>query len=137
KSCLILVLTGSTDTHLLRQALKAGINALLQKSNSAANIEEAVAAVTNSPNSLYMDSEIKMLLDGTTEMALTKREYEVLNLIVDGLTSQEIAQRMDCSITTIKTYRVRIMNKSGARNTAEMIAWFLKGNSNRNFASNP
>ncbi|QDK44864.1 hypothetical protein DOM22_06655 [Bdellovibrio sp. ZAP7] len=134
-TCQIFVLTASTDTHLLQQAFKAGISGLLQKNNSSANIESALDFVMHSPGATYMDTGIKLLLEGHGGAALTKREYQVLTFIVEGLTSAEIALKMDCSITTIKTYRVRIMNKSGARNTAEMIAWFLKGNSKRNLGS--
>ncbi|MNL23860.1 Virulence factors putative positive transcription regulator BvgA [compost metagenome] len=133
QACLIIVMTASTDVHLLQQTLKSGINGLLQKTDSAANIESALDAVMTSPTSVYLDASIKKLLAGAEGSPLTKREFEVLNLMVEGLTSQEIALRMDCSVTTIKTYRVRIMNKSCARNSAEMIAWFLKGNSKRNF----
>ncbi|MBY0415389.1 MAG: helix-turn-helix transcriptional regulator [Bdellovibrionales bacterium] len=44
-----------------------------------------------------------------------------------GHTSEEMAVQLKCSIPTIKTYRARIMSKSGARNSAEMISWYLKG----------
>ena len=52
---------------------------------------------------------------------LTAREQELLRLIVDGYTNQEIADKMFLSIETIKTYRKNLIQKLGAKNSMVLV----------------
>lgn len=54
-------------------------------------------------------------------LKLTARETEILKLVAEGHTSPEIAQIVSLSHETIKWYRKRLLQKTGASNTAEMI----------------
>lgn len=131
-NCLFFVLTGSDDPLVLQQAQICGAHAILRKLDNLENLIQAIQSIQNNPSELFIDSSVQSLLDSNAGQALSRREYEVLSLIVEGFTSQEIATKLDCSITTVKTYRTRIMNKSSTRNAAELMAWFLKGNVKRN-----
>ena len=51
----------------------------------------------------------------------TKKEQEILGLVVQGLTSQAIAQKMNRSIFTIRNHRKRILEKSGCGNVQELL----------------
>lgn len=51
----------------------------------------------------------------------SKSEYEILRLIEDGLTSQQIAQKLNRSVNTINTHRYNIIAKSGKSHTSEVI----------------
>lgn len=53
--------------------------------------------------------------------SLTGREREVLELIVEGLSNKEAAAVLDVSTRTIEVHRARIMAKTNARNTAELV----------------
>ena len=53
---------------------------------------------------------------------LTDRETEILPLIAQGLTSQQIADKLYLSLPTIKWYRRRLLMKFDAKNTAEMLS---------------
>ena len=53
---------------------------------------------------------------------LTPRELEVLELVVDGLSSPAIAGKLYLAPETVRTYRKRIVAKLGARNTAHAVA---------------
>lgn len=55
------------------------------------------------------------------EINLTKREKEVLTLIADGKTNNEVAEQLFISERTVEAHRANIMKKVGARNTAELI----------------
>lgn len=57
---------------------------------------------------------------------LTKREDEVLQLIVKGLTTQEIADHLSISTRTAETHRLALIKKLFARNTAELVAIALR-----------
>ena len=54
---------------------------------------------------------------------LTDRELQILQLIGKGLTTREIADRINLSIKTIGTYRERIKEKIGLRSAAELIRY--------------
>lgn len=55
--------------------------------------------------------------------ALSAREREVFHLIVEGLTTKEIAKRLDISPKTAENHRGRILDKLGARNSAELVRY--------------
>jgi DNA-binding NarL/FixJ family response regulator len=133
----IIVLTGQSEPYLLKQVCGLGVNGLLKKSDTAKNLSDALDFIrTNGRDKMYLDSFMQSIVwDGETYVP-TKREFEILALMSQGLTSNMIALKLDCSVATIKTHRSRIMNKSGSRNSAEMIAWFLQGNGKDNFSSN-
>lgn len=126
KKCNIIIMTGAEDPILFQQVLKHDIKALLRKSNSEKNLCEALEFLQMKKSGIYIDPSVSGQLKDDLALSLTPREFEVLDLMSKGHTSQEIADLLSCSLSTIKTYRMRIMNKTGARNSSEMIAWFLK-----------
>lgn len=127
KECAVFVMTASEDPILLQQVLKQEIRALLKKSNSRENLMCAIHFLQEEKVGIYIDPAFSAFLTNSFEIPISPREFDVLELMSQGYTSQEIAERISCSLSTIKTYRMRIMNKIGARNSSEMIAWFLKG----------
>jgi DNA-binding CsgD family transcriptional regulator len=52
---------------------------------------------------------------------LTKRETEILKLIAEGLSSQEIAGKLFISLRTVETHRLNLNQKLGAKNTAGLV----------------
>ena len=59
---------------------------------------------------------------------ITRLEKEVLELIADGMTNNEIAQKLFISITTVDTHRKNLLAKFGARNTAALVRMVMKFN---------
>lgn len=131
----VIVLTGLSSPHILRQVYQLKVNGILRKMSTGQNLSEAMNFLKLNSDKTYLDPSVTGILRESDGPALTPREFEVMELMADGHTSEEIARKMNCSITTIKTYRARIMNKSGARNSSEMMAWYLKGNGKTNFGS--
>lgn len=133
----IIVLTGQSEPYLLKQVCQLKVNGLLKKSDTGKNLYEALEFIrTNGHDKMFIDSSIQKILNNEETYIPTKREYEVLELMSQGLTSEKIALKLDCSLSTIKTYRSRIMDKSGSRNSAEMVSWFLLRNGKDNLGSN-
>lgn len=131
----IIVLSGSDNPQLFQQALELKVQALVHKTNSSETLKEAIRSCQDSTGT-YIDPSVSRILKQNTGGTLSNRELKVLELMSQGLTSKEIAGAINCSITTVKTYKVRMLNKSGARNSAELLAWFLtQGNSNFNTSS--
>jgi len=58
--------------------------------------------------------------------ALTSREREVLHLVVDGLTTKEIARRLDIGVKTAENHRGRILQKLDVRNSAELVRYAMR-----------
>ena len=53
--------------------------------------------------------------------ALTRREREIVSFLADGLTSKEIAQRLDLSYRTVEVYRAKLLKKFGVTNTNALL----------------
>jgi len=53
--------------------------------------------------------------------ALTRREREIVSLLADGLTSKEIAHRIDISYRTVEVYRAKLLKKFGVTNTSALL----------------
>ena len=58
----------------------------------------------------------------------TERELEVLHLVCQGQTSQEISDKLFISVKTVETHRNNIFHKAEVRNSSELIVWAIKNN---------
>ena len=71
----------------------------------------------------YMSDEASHMLrkQETADIVLTRREKEVLELIAQGMTNNEIAASLYISVTTVDTHRKNLLTKFEAKNTATLI----------------
>ena len=60
-------------------------------------------------------------------VALTPREREVAALLIQGLTSKLVGRRLEISPRTVDVYRARLMRKTGAATTTELVHRLLSG----------
>ena len=65
-------------------------------------------------------------LNPSITSCLTEREKEILQLIIEGLTSKQIAEKLFISKTTVDTHRKNIMERTNTNSTVELIAHALK-----------
>jgi DNA-binding NarL/FixJ family response regulator len=65
--------------------------------------------------------ENTLVFDAGNDIFLTKREVEILQMIVSGQTNKQIAQHLSRSERTIEFHRNRLMRKAGAHNAAELV----------------
>lgn len=134
----IIAITMLDDYGSIRQMMRAGADGYLLKNAGAPEILNAIYAVMN--NETYYSPEVQQVLMSkalgeepkrTTlastrpEELLTKREWEVLRLIAEGLTNHEIAERLFVSESTAITHRKNILHKFGQKNTASLIRYVL------------
>lgn len=66
------------------------------------------------------------LSDQTPVVSLSRRERQLVVFLSHGLTSKEIAQRLELSPRTIEDYRARLRRKLGAKNTSEVLSHLLR-----------
>lgn len=130
----VIVLTYSTDVNHLNQSLKAGVNGYLMKNCTVSELESAIMDVANGEKA-FSKSVSQMMANKYADQAikpaginkkLTKRETEVLKLIVEGHTSPEIAKLLFISPRTVETHRANLMSKLEIKNTAALVRYALE-----------
>ena len=71
-------------------------------------------------------SGVKKDLTRTPHEALSDREYDVMSRIGSGQTVTEIAEELSLSAKTISTYRARVLEKLGVKNSAEIVQYAIR-----------
>ncbi len=125
----------ATSEHIFR-ALEAGAKGYLLKESAGAEVVDAVRTVHGGGR--YLSQKIaNELTDDYIRMRsqvehpgplarLTPREREVLQLVVEGLSSAEIAEILFLSPKTIETYRSRMMRKLGIRDLPALVKFAIQ-----------
>ena len=127
EKCGVVVLTASGGHEAIHQALAAGARGFLLKTATTAEILDAVRAVAGGKK--YLPAGVRAALDGRLSLeSLTRRELEVLELIVAGHSNSEIGARLSLREGTIKGHVNRILAKLGvADRTQAALAALSRG----------
>jgi two-component system NarL family response regulator len=122
----ILILTVSEQEEDLFQALKFGAQGYLLKSATTTEIVDAVRKIAAGEVMLSPGIAAKLVAEfrqKADEPQLSSRETQVLQLLGEGLTNAEIANRLFLTESTVRTYLSRILEKLHLKNRAEAIAY--------------
>ncbi|MDP3879284.1 MAG: response regulator transcription factor [Dehalococcoidales bacterium] len=132
----ILVLTMHEGDEYFFKFLDVGASGYFVKGGSSSELISALRIVRNGDVFLYPTMAKKLLSDYLQRVkagsdkesydGLTSREREVLKLIAEGHTNQEIADLLVLSITTVQTHRAHIMAKLGLRSPTELVKYALR-----------
>lgn len=117
----IVMISGHADVPMAVRAMKNGAFDFLCK---PVKVEDLLAAVARAYHYHYeVDVDMDDELDATEDSLnrLTSREREVLDHVVDGLSSREIAEELAVSTKTVEAHRARINDKMRADNVAHLI----------------
>ncbi|MDP8942863.1 MAG: response regulator transcription factor [Actinomycetota bacterium] len=124
----VLLYTGSEDHGTLSEALDCGARGFALKTGPPDELRKAIRAVANGDG--YVDPRVRsiILARSTTDRigVLSPREREVLDLLAEGLTGEEIAKRLFLSPETIRTHVRNAMEKLEAKTRAHAIAIALR-----------
>jgi DNA-binding NarL/FixJ family response regulator len=114
----ILVLTHHQGDEDIFQALKAGARGYLTKDSPGAELVAAIQAV--SAGEKFLPPEIVEQIQSRQGIQpLTQREREVLELVADGASNREVADRLGIAERTVGLYVSSILSKLGARSRTE------------------
>lgn len=124
----IVLYTGSSDEDLLFSGLDSGARGYALKDGSPRELVEALALVAEGGS--YVDPRLRpaLLSRRSTERmpSLSNREREVLDLLAQGLTGEQVAERLVLSAETIKTHVRNAMSKLEAHTRVHAIAIALR-----------
>lgn len=132
----ILVLSMSTDKRQVQDALQAGAKGYIVKDSAFDELIRAIGCIMDGDSYLspaVQGGIIDDYLSGqpvherdTSKQVLSNRELEILQLISEGLSTKEIARRVDRCDKTIETHRSNIMAKLGIHNLPQLTKFAIQ-----------
>ena len=128
----VLMLSMHDEEQYALRCLRAGASGYIQKDRPAAELICAIQRVATGRiyvSSAVADQLAAELLRGQAGLPherLTTREFEVFRLIAVGKSISEIAGTLNLSANTVSTYRSRILNRTGFRSNADIIAYAIR-----------
>ncbi|MDD2792353.1 MAG: response regulator transcription factor [Sediminibacterium sp.] len=129
----IIAFSSFDDSNYVKQLFRSGARAYLLKNSGKQIILKAIEAVMAGEQ--FMDEAIQKILlqESITgqrrsifDIPLTKRETEIVQLVANGLSNQEIAGKLFLSLRTVETHRMNVNQKLGVKNSAGLVKEAIK-----------
>ncbi len=129
----IIALSQYDEKRFVKRMVKNGACGYLLKDAGKDQIEKAVRTVYSGEKYFcerlsirLIQQELKQENNSSLFPKLTERELEVLNLICQELSSQEISEKLFISFHTVESHRANLMYKAGVKNTAGLVRWAVE-----------
>lgn len=127
----ILILSMYDDDDYISRCLEFGVKGYVVKNESSSELDYAIKSILQGKNYFSRQAQdviFKKYSQGVTKkkqredmIKLTNREVEIIKLIAEGLTSQEMADKLFISPRTVETHRANLMKKVGVKNAIELV----------------
>ena len=127
----IVILSMYQDEDYISRCLEYGVKGYVVKNESGSELDFAIRCVLQGKNYFSRQAQdviFKKYSQNVTRrkvaddaIKLTKREVEIVKLIADGLTSQQMADKLFISHRTVETHRANLMKKMGAKNAIDLV----------------
>ncbi len=122
----VLMLSMHSESTWVRQAIEAGAKGFVLKNAMDLELGAAIRKVAAGETVFDPQVEQRSALKGERSAALTQRELEVLQMIVDGKSNKEIASALELSANTVAVHRANIMSTLGIHKTAELVVYAIR-----------
>ncbi|MEX0770382.1 MAG: response regulator transcription factor [Balneolaceae bacterium] len=131
----ILALTVSNQDLHVRKMIQAGASGYILKSTTREELKEAIHTIMEGQHYFSSDATRSVMMElvqnkgkpkRREKIEITKREKEVLKLIVREYTNQKIAEKLFISVRTVDAHRRNLLQKTGAKNTAGLVRYALE-----------
>jgi DNA-binding NarL/FixJ family response regulator len=130
----VMMLSMVEDVNLIREALRAGVTGFGSKNIDKSELEKALKMIAK--GEVYLSANIVHELSrvpavNQTEVVpdlaqISEREIEVLKLIAQELSTNQIAERLFVSVNTVETHRKNLFRKLGVKNALGLIKFALR-----------
>jgi DNA-binding NarL/FixJ family response regulator len=132
----VIILTMYEDERFVGHLMDSGANGYLLKSTDPAEIKKAISDVMRT--GFYLNNFVNRILikknyakqkfnpSLNSEIVVSDREKEVLNLVCMEYTAQEIALKMDISARTVEAIKDRLMERFGVKNSVGLVFYAMK-----------
>ncbi len=129
----VIMLSTYNEEHLIEKAKTGGANGYLFKNADKSELINVITLVSQGQSCFpYKQPAASAAFDEQDpflkQFDLTKREIELLQLIKQNLTNQQMADRLHLSIYTVETHRKNIMQKLNLKNPVELTKFILQYN---------
>jgi two-component system response regulator TtrR len=123
----VIMISGFGNVSTAVKAMKAGVLDFLEKPFKN---QELLDLIHNAVNKHKIDRARNNTQNKTLECinSLTKREKEVMELVVTGQLNKDIAKQLEISIKTVEVHRANVMEKMGVTSVADLVRMFLEVN---------
>jgi two-component system, NarL family, response regulator DegU len=134
----IIVISMHDEAQFVIHLMELGANGYLLKDADPDEVENAVYTVTNEDyyygafllkvmhNRMVNKPTKKVIPNFAMQIELSEREVEVLQHICEGTTAGQIAEKINLSSRTVEGHKNRIMEKTGTKNIAGLVAWAVR-----------
>lgn len=128
----VLMLSIHPEEHYAIRVLKAGASGYLNKDSASNELIKAVQKVLLGKKyfSQYVMEQLanNMGTDLSKQAyeSLSNREFDVMKLLASGKSISKIAEKLSLSVTTVSTYRTRIMKKTGLNSNSELTKYAIE-----------
>jgi DNA-binding NarL/FixJ family response regulator len=133
----IIAITSYGDEIYYFKMIKAGAHGFIQKNTNVEELQKAIETVASGDNYFSPNILQRIILkispgglhnSETNAMQLTHREKEILMLICQGYSNNEIGQKLFISPKTVDNHRTNLLTKTGTRNSAHLVMYAIKNN---------
>jgi two-component system, NarL family, response regulator NreC len=132
-STAILVLTMHSEVEYVLHTTRAGARGFLLKDAAGSELLDAVRALARGETYFGAHAQAALARQALSPAPLdspyrnlTDREREVFHLLIEGMTTKEIARTLDISVKTAENHRSRVLEKLECRNAAEAIRYAVQ-----------
>lgn len=120
-SVFVIGLSTFNQQSFIQRMMDNGASGYVLKNATQDELVEAITTVVKGKTFLSHEAAQSLRKKNTGAPILTSREKEVLELIAEGLTNNEIAQKLFISVSTVDTHRKNLLAKFEAKNIASLI----------------
>lgn len=124
----VLGLSTFNQQSFVSKMMENGASGYLLKNANQKELLDAITTVANGKQYLSFDASQTLRKNTGAEIIITRREKEVLGLIAEGLTNQQIASQLFISTTTVDSHRKSLLAKFAASNVASLVKKAIEGN---------
>ena len=134
----VVIVSSEIKKEWVSLGIQSGIDGYLPKNASREDLLNAITAVKKGEKyfaeaittlvfeDFYQSEKTGQKPKRKVAEGLTRRENEVLALVAEGKTNQQVADELYVSVKTVETHKTNILEKLGLRNTAELVKYAIK-----------